>query len=102
MLLMINLTALNYLDLAITFLIGLLMGLSVKKGIVSFILLFIAFLLAAFVGLTFLPSVPPSKFFELASKYFYEIIKNLNLGLLTVSLSLILFLAGLIVGILKG
>ncbi len=99
---MINLTDLNYLDLAITFVIGLLIGISVKKGLMAFILLFIAFLLSAFVGLTFLPTIPPSKFINLASKYFYEIINNVHLGLLAVSISLILFLAGLIVGILKG
>ncbi|MGC8546933.1 MAG: hypothetical protein ACP5MU_04670 [Thermoplasmata archaeon] len=99
---MIDITAMNYLDLAITFVIGLLMGLSIKKGLVAFILLFVAFILSGFVGLTFLPTIPPSKFINLASKYFYEIVNNLHLGLLVVSLSIILFLAGLIVGILKG
>jgi len=99
---MIDLTAMNYLDLAITFVIGLLMGLSIKKGLVAFILLFLAFILSGFVGLTFLPTIPPSKFFNLASKYLYEIVNNLHLGLFAISLSIILFLAGLIVGILKG
>lgn len=99
---MINPSALTYIDLGITFFIGLLIGLAVKKAIVSFILLFIAFLLATYVGLTFVPSIPPSKFFELAGRYFHEIISSLNLGVLAVSLSIILFLAGLAVGILKG
>ncbi|MCL5680723.1 MAG: hypothetical protein M1515_01570 [Candidatus Thermoplasmatota archaeon] len=99
---MIDLSLYNYIDLAVTFVIGLLIGLAIKKGVVAFALVFVALILASFVGLTFLPSVPPSKFINLITKYFYIMLHTVNYGTLIFSLSLILFLLGLVVGFLKG
>ena len=48
----------GYILLLITFIDGLLFGLAIKKGIVSAVLLIIAFVLASYAGLSFIPKIP--------------------------------------------
>ncbi|WP_287951068.1 hypothetical protein [Acidiplasma sp.] len=97
----------GYILLAIALIDGLLFGLAIKKGIVSAILLIIAFVLAGYVGLSFIPNISTSKAISYATKFFYANINKapglLSLGHVgAVTIVLVLFLIGLGIGIWKG
>ncbi|WP_337860115.1 hypothetical protein [Ferroplasma sp.] len=97
----------GYVILIIALIDGLLFGLAIKKGITSAILLIIAFVLATYAGLSFIPHISASTAFSDASKFFYANISKapglLSLGHVgSVTLVLVLFLVGLGVGIWKG
>ncbi|ARD85094.1 hypothetical protein [Ferroplasma acidiphilum] len=97
----------GYIILAIALIDGLLFGLAIKKGIVSAILLIIAFVLASYAGLSFVPNVSFSKVYTYAKTFFIDNISKapglVSLGHVgSVTLVLVLFLIGLGVGIWKG
>ncbi|EQB72492.1 MAG: hypothetical protein AMDU4_FER2C00137G0045 [Ferroplasma sp. Type II] len=97
----------GYILLAIALIDGLLFGLAIKKGIVSAILLIIAFILAGYAGLSFIPNISTSKVISYATTFFYKNMSNapglLNLGHAgAVTIVLVLFLIGLGIGIWKG
>lgn len=90
-------------DLILTFVVGLLFGLAIKKGVLAFVLAIVGFVIASYVGLSFIPKVSVS----------YEIQKALALGLayakdassfgtVAISLTVIIFLIGLVLGLWKG
>ena len=89
-------------DFVLTFVAGLLFGLAIKKGVVAFVLAIVGFVIAGYVGLTFIPKISLSyeisKFIALALEYF----KDAQIGTLAVSLTVILFLIGLVIGLWKG
>ena len=97
----------GYILLLITFIDGLLFGLAIKKGIVSAILLIIAFVLASYAGLSFIPKISFSK----VSSYVVKFISNnidkapglISLGHVgAITIVTVLFLIGLGIGIWKG
>jgi hypothetical protein len=92
----------SLLDFILTFVVGLLFGLSIKKGALAFLLAIIGFVIAGYVGLTFVPEVSLTyeinKFVSLAIAY----IKDFQIGTLAVSLTVVLFLIGLAIGLWKG
>ena len=92
----------SLLDFVLTFVVGLLFGLAVKKGAMAFLLAIIGFIIAVYVGITFIPKISLTyeinKFFALASAY----LKDFQIGALTVSLTIVLFLIGLAIGLWKG
>ncbi|MGC8561988.1 MAG: hypothetical protein ACP5UZ_01925 [Thermoplasmata archaeon] len=92
----------SLLDFVLSFVVGLLFGLSVKKGAMAFLLAIIGFIIAGYVGLTFIPKISLAyeinKFIGLLSAY----IKDFHIGALSVSLSIVLFLVGLAIGLWKG
>jgi hypothetical protein len=97
----------GYILLAIALIDGLLFGLAIKKGIVSAILLIIAFVLASYAGLSFIPHISASAALTDAKTFFYDNISKapglVGLGHIgSVTLVLVLFLIGLGVGIWKG
>jgi hypothetical protein len=97
----------GYILLIIALIDGLLFGLAIKKGIVSAILLIIAFVLASYAELSFIPHMSASDVYHDASTFFYDNISKapglLSLGHVgSVTLVLVLFLIGLGVGIWKG
>ena len=89
-------------DFVLTFVAVLLFGLAIKKGVVAFVLAIVGFVIAGYVGLTFVPKISLSyeisKFIALALAYF----KDAQIGTLAVSLTVILFLIGLVIGLWKG
>lgn len=97
---MISITSL--VDFILTFVVGLLFGLAIKKGAVAFILGIIGLLIAGYVGLTFVPKISfsyeLSKWTSLAVTY----IKDIHVGALALSLTVVLFLIGLAIGLWKG
>ncbi len=92
----------SILDFVLTFVAGLLFGLAIKKGLVAFVLALIGFVIAGYVGLTFVPKISLAyeinKFLSLATAYIHEV----RLGAIAVSLTVVLFLIGLGIGLWKG
>lgn len=93
--------------LVLGFVDGLLFGLAIKKGLVSFVLLVVAFLISGYVGFSFVPKISLSNLISTASSYAMSHLGQL--GTLThigtagsLSLLVILFAVGLAVGIWKG
>jgi hypothetical protein len=90
------------LDFVLTFVAGLLFGLAIKKGAIAFLLTIIGFLIASYVGLTFVPKISLSyeinRFISLATTY----VKDVQVGAIGLSTTVILFLIGLAIGIWKG
>lgn len=90
------------LDLVLTFVVGLLFGLAIKKGAVAFVLAIVGFVIASYVGLTFIPKV--SIYYEIhkAITIVLEYMNDVKIGSIAVSLTIILFLIGLAIGLWKG
>ncbi len=92
----------NILDFVLTFVAGLLFGLAIKKGTTAFILAIVGFVIASYVGLTFIPKISLTyelnKFIAVLAAY----VKEFQLGAFTMSLTVILFLIGLAIGLWKG
>ncbi len=86
---------------------GLLFGLAIKKGVVSFVLLLIAFVVSGYIGFSFVPNIPISSLINTIISYVTTSAHSLsalipigNIG--SISLLVVLFLVGLGVGIWKG
>lgn len=89
-------------DYVLTFVAGLLFGLAVKKGLTAFVLAIVGFVIAGYVGLTFVPKISFSyeltKFLSLALSY----VQTVQFGAVAVSLTVVLFLVGIAIGLWKG
>lgn len=86
---------------------GLLFGLAVKKGVVSFVLLIVAFVVSGYVGFSFVPKVSITSLLNSVVNYVTNNLQSVssmipigNTGAL--SLIVVLFVVGLGVGIWKG
>lgn len=93
--------------LILAFVDGLLFGLAVKKGIVSFVLLIVAFILSGYVGLSFIPKISLSNLVTKAVSYIVTNLQSIaslvpigNAG--SLSLLVVLFVVGVGIGIWKG
>lgn len=93
--------------LVLGFVDGLLFGLAIKKGIVSFVLLVIAFIISGYVGLSFIPKVSITNLFSTITSYVTTNLHTIaslipigNIG--SLSLLVVLFAVGLGIGIWKG
>jgi hypothetical protein len=94
-------------ELALIFIDGLLFGLGIKKGVWSVILIVVAVLLSEYINYSVLPKASLSTFYDDVKAHIDYIIANINKiipfsNLGAVSISLILFIVGFIVGYLKG
>jgi len=87
-----------YITLLLVFVDGLLFGLAIKKGIVSLILMVVAFFLAYFVGLSFIPKVNITNVITTVIHY----MSTVKFGSLILSFALILFIVGFGIGAWKG
>lgn len=87
-----------YITLLLVFVDGLLFGLAVKKGVVSLILMVVAFFLAYFVGLSFIPKIDIINVIHSVVNY----MATVKFGSLILSFSLILFIVGFGIGAWKG
>lgn len=86
---------------------GLLFGLAIKKGIVSFVLLLIAFVISSYIGFTFVLNHTITAFANTIVNFitsnaqsFAALVPIGNLG--SISLLAVLFFVGLGIGIWKG
>ena len=94
-------------ELALIFIDGLLFGLGIKKGVWSVILIVIAVLLSEYINYSVLPKVSLSTFYDDVKSHIEYIITNINKiipfsNIGAISISLILFIVGFIVGYMKG
>lgn len=80
------------------FIDGLMFGLALKKAFVSVILIFVALVIAYFLGLTFVPNVSLSPIVQYVMNY----ASNVRFGSLIVSFSIVVFVIGLGIGLWKG
>jgi hypothetical protein len=81
---------------------GLLFGLAIKKGAVAFVLALVGFIIAGYVGLTFIPKVSLTYEFHKIIGLLSAYVGEFQFGALALTLSVIIFLAGLAIGIWKG
>ncbi|MDA8054892.1 MAG: hypothetical protein M0Z77_04485 [Thermoplasmatales archaeon] len=97
-----NLTVTSIVDLILPFVAGLFFGLAIKKGIMAFVFAIIGFLIASYVGLTFIPKISISYEIHKWTLFLSSYISTVKFGSLTLSLTVILFLVGLAIGLWKG
>ncbi|EQB69931.1 hypothetical protein [Cuniculiplasma divulgatum] len=94
-------------ELALIFIDGLLFGLGIKKGVWSVILIVIAVFLSEYINFSVLPKASLSTFYDDVKSHIEYIITNINKiipfsNIGAISISLILFIVGFIVGYMKG
>lgn len=94
-------------DLALIFVDGLLFGLGVKKGVWSVLLIVIAVLLGEYINYSALPKASLNSFYTDVVNHIQYVISNIeavipfhDIG--AISVSLVLFVVGFIIGYLKG
>ena len=86
----------------LTFAAGLFIGLAIKKGIMAFVFAIIGFLIAAYVGIAFIPKVSISYEIHKWSSFFLTYVSTVKFGAIQLTLSVVLFLIGLAIGLWKG
>ena len=94
-------------ELALIFVDGLLFGLGIKKGVWSVILIVVAVLLSEYINYSVLPKTSLTTFYDDIKTHIEYIITNINKivpfsNIGAVSISLILFAVGFIIGYMKG
>ncbi|MHB1440860.1 MAG: hypothetical protein ACYCSO_08520 [Cuniculiplasma sp.] len=94
-------------ELFLIFIDGLLFGLGIKKGVWSVILLILAVMLAEYINFSVLPKASLTTFYNDVKAHVVYILTNINKiipfsNIGAISVSLILFVVGLIIGYLKG
>lgn len=77
---------------------GLLFGLAIRKGASALILTIVGFIVADFIGISFLPNFNATHLLN----SIYQYATQYTLGTISFGTSLALFVIGLIVGLLKG
>jgi hypothetical protein len=94
-------------DLALIFIDGLLFGLGIKKGIWSVLFIVIAVFLAEYINYSVVPKASLNTFYTDVISHIDYVIKNIesviplhDIG--AISISLVLFVVGFIIGYLKG
>ncbi len=94
-------------ELFLIFVDGLLFGLGIKKGVWSVLLIVIAVFLAEYINFSVIPNASISTFYNDVLSHIHYIISNIetiiplqNIG--AISISLVLFIIGFILGYLKG
>lgn len=80
------------------FIDGLLFGLAIKKAFVSVILILISFVIAYFLGLTFVPNISLSTIVQNVMGY----ASSAHFGNLIISFSIVIFIIGLGIGLWRG
>ncbi len=76
---------------------GLLIGLAIRKGATALILVIIAVAIAGFAGITFIPSISVTSIVDYVINY----AKTAKFGLIVVTSTVVVFVVGLIIGLLK-
>ncbi|EQB65155.1 MAG: hypothetical protein AMDU3_IPLC00003G0007 [Thermoplasmatales archaeon I-plasma] len=89
-------------SIILTFAAGLFIGLAVKKGIMAFVFAIIGFLIASYVGIAFIPKVSITYEIHKWSSFFLTYVSTVKFGAIQLTLSVVLFLIGLAIGLWKG
>lgn len=76
---------------------GLLIGLAIRKGATALILVIIAVAIAGFAGITFIPSISVTSILDYVINY----AKTAKFGIIVISSTVVVFVVGLIIGLLK-
>jgi len=76
---------------------GLLIGLAIRKGATALVLVIIAVAIAGFAGITFIPSISVTSIVDYVINY----AKTAKYGVIIVSSTVVVFVVGLIIGLLK-
>lgn len=76
---------------------GLLIGLAIRKGATALILVIIAVAIAGFAGITFIPSISVTSILDYVINY----AKTAKFGIIIISSTVVVFVVGLIIGLLK-
>lgn len=84
--------------LLLIFIDGLMFGLALKKAFVSVVLIFVALVIAYFLGLTFVPNISLAPVVQYIANYS----SSVQFGNLIISFSIVVFVIGLGLGLWKG
>ena len=76
---------------------GLLIGLAIRKGATALVLVIVAVAIAGFAGITFIPSISVTSIVDYVINY----AKTAKYGAIIVSSTVVVFVVGLIIGLLK-
>ena len=76
---------------------GLLIGLAIRKGATALVLVIVAVAIAGFAGITFIPSISVTSIVDYVINY----AKTAKYGVIVVSSTVVVFVVGLIIGLLK-
>ena len=76
---------------------GLLIGLAIRKGATALVLVIVAVAIAGFAGITFIPSISVTSIVDYVINY----AKTAKYGVIIVSSTVVVFVVGLIIGLLK-
>ena len=87
-----------YITMALVFIDGLLFGIAIRKAIVSIVLLIVAFVIAGFVSITFIPHISTSTFVSSIIKY----ASTLHITAIDITFTVVLFIVGFAIGLWKG
>ncbi len=82
----------------LVFIDGLLFGLALKKAFVSVVLILVAFVIAYFLGLTFIPNISLSAIVSQVMNYTTAV----HFGSLIITFTIVVFFIGLGLGLWKG
>jgi len=91
-----------YITMALVFIDGLLFGIAIRKAAVSVILLIVAFIIAGFIDITFIPHISSSSIISNVTKYATTYASTLHFTGLDITFTVILFIVGFVIGIWKG
>jgi hypothetical protein len=89
-------------DPILTFVAGLLIGIAAKKGVTAAILGVVGILIAGYVGLSFVSTAMISTGMNQLFTFIFTYVRTVQFGAITMSLSVVLFLVGLVLGVWKG
>lgn len=91
----------------LAFVDGLLFGLAIKKGVISFVLLVVALIVSGYVGFSFIPNISVTSLVSTATSYIsthiQSVVSLIPIGSTgAISLVAVLFFVGLGIGLWKG
>ena len=84
--------------LVLTFAVGLMLGLAIKKGIVAIVLIIVAYLVASFIGLPYFPVIDYQSLVNSASSY----ITLVHFTEPVITFGFVIFAVGVAIGVWKG
>jgi len=84
--------------LLLTFVVGILIGLAVKKGSLAIVFIIVAYLIASYIALPYLPTINYTAI--LNSVYSYSTVVHFTKPV--ISFGLIIFAIGIVIGLWKG
>ncbi len=91
-----------YITMALVFIDGLLFGIAIRKAVTSIVLLIVAFVIAGFVSISFIPHISSSNIISNVTKYATTYSSSLHFTAIDVTFTVILFIVGFAIGLWKG